>query len=146
MAEGSSEACGFQPLAVRRGEMFLVVYRLVSRSSRQPPFLLVAEQMNPHTSPPNPSPARRALIAFIEKKARRFAASPKEGCLSGFYPRIKRPSLHMDDRLARVRTWNAELAWLYAVAEQDIQAALRWEVDEYADGKFRIIFTTADED
>jgi hypothetical protein len=106
----------------------------------------VAEQMNPHTSPLNPSPARKELTAFIERKARRFAASPKDGYLSGYYPHIKRPSLHINDRLARVRTWNAELAWLYAVAEQDIQAALRWEVDEYADGKFRIIFTTADED
>ena len=63
------------------------------------------------------------LATRIAEKASRFAASPREGYLAGLLsPHTKPSSPQLDDRLARVRHWSDKLAWLYAVAQQDLPA------------------------
>ena len=81
------------------------------------------------------------LTSRIEEKARRFAASPREGYLAGYYPHARPMALDSDSRLLRVRNWNDRLAWLYAVAEQDIPAGqYQWGLAEHEDGTCRIFF------
>lgn len=80
------------------------------------------------------------LISFIEERACRFAASPKEGYLAGYSPHIRDARTAVDERLARVRRWSANAAWLYSVAEQDIPARLyRWEIAESLNGQFSLL-------
>jgi hypothetical protein len=80
------------------------------------------------------------MAACTEEKASRFAASPREGYLAGYYPHTRPSSLHSDDRLVRVRNWNEKLAWLYAVAAQDIPAGqYQWGLTEHEDGTYRIV-------
>jgi hypothetical protein len=81
------------------------------------------------------------LATHIQEKALRFAASPKDGYLAGYSPHAKPASLNTDSRLIRVRNWNETLAWLYAVAEQDIPAGQpQWGLAEQADFTYRVVF------
>jgi hypothetical protein len=86
----------------------------------------------------------RELATHIQKKAYRFAASPRDGYLAGYSPHARPVSLSMDSRLMRVRNWNEKLAWLYAIAEQDIPVGQpQWALVEQEDFAYQVVFDTA---
>jgi hypothetical protein len=98
--------------------------------------------MSPNTQnpPPGSPPQHRELAHLIERKAARFAAAPEAGYLAGYSPRIQPLSFERDTRLAGVRSWSAQLAWLYAVAEQDLPASLhQWEIIEESHGALKLV-------
>jgi hypothetical protein len=98
--------------------------------------------MSRHTyyQAPGCPPQQRELAHSIERKAARFAAAPETGYLAGYSPRVQQLSLDRDARLCGVRRWSAELAWLYAVAEQDLPTArYQWEIIEEIHGAFRLV-------
>jgi hypothetical protein len=84
------------------------------------------------------------LVRVTEEKALHFAASPSAGYLAGYSPHHQSFSGVEDERLTHVSSWNSELSWLYAVAEQDIpEKSYRWGIVELPSGHFKLVLEQA---
>jgi len=86
--------------------------------------------------------AKSRLSDVIPTKARRFAIFPREGYLAGYYPHATGRS---QSGGGPNHAHSHQLAWLYAVADQDIPASYyRWKVLENGPDTFQLVIDIVD--
>lgn len=86
---------------------------------------------------------KQQLCAKIEAKAAEFAADPARGRRAGYQPKQKyyRPVGEMSGQLeapAPISLRDDYSAWLYGVAENDLQGR-EWQIIESAEGPFELL-------
>jgi hypothetical protein len=89
--------------------------------------------------------ARPALMDTVVSKARRFASTPREGYLAGYYPPVNQSSHSVSSDAFSMMSESSELRWIYAVAEQDIPTGYyRWHVVETDGHAYRVVIDLID--